>query len=97
MDVEANFSIGVFTNKSLNISIEDLELTGLSIVDDNCNAKPDQATIEANLNELMSLLEGAINEFLPKMNLTLPSFQSFDYVLALDYQDEALGVGIKLI
>ena len=82
---DLNVTVDIASDKSVSINVEEMTLSTFTIVEDNCNTKPDEANIQTRLNELMGTIQESINYLLPFIGLKLPTFDGFDYTVSLDY------------
>ena len=92
-----NFSFLVLEDKKFNLNVDELKLHAFNIMEDNCGMKPDEEEIRSKLNSFMDLLARLVNLFIPTLNLHLPTFETFDYLINFDYQDQGLGIATKII
>lgn len=85
LNLDLNVTINVAADKSVSLNVEEMDLTSFTVVEDNCNAKADEAGIERRVNDLMGTIQESINYLLPFYGIKLPSFANFDYAVSLDY------------
>jgi hypothetical protein len=96
MDIDAKVSLQVLPNKTVQMTVNELQITGFNVTQDNCGAKRDEAGIMTRLNGVMVAVRESVNALVHALAPRLPEFQTFSYSVAFDYQDEAFGTGILI-
>ena len=96
MDIDTKLALQVLPNKTVALTVNELSITGFNVTQDNCGAKKDEAGIMSRLNGVMYAVKESVNTLIHKLAPQLPEFQTFNYQIAFDYQDEAFGTGILI-
>eukprot|EP00347_Sterkiella_histriomuscorum_P019513 403341346 len=96
LEADLNLQIADDGNNTIQLMFETLELTNFNVTIDNCGVKSDEEGIKTRLNTIMEAVEGSANEFIKALKPTLPKFNTFDYKVHFDYQDDAFGTGIQI-
>jgi hypothetical protein len=86
----------VNATKFVNLTISDINLEKFNVTTDNIGVKKDEASILYKLQGVISVIEATINSVLSALHIRLPELQTIDYQVAFDYQDGALGTGMKV-
>jgi len=86
----------VNATKFVNLTISDINLEKFNVTTDNIGVKKDEASILYKLQGVIAVIEATINSVLSALHIRLPELQTIDYQVAFDYQDGALGTGIKV-
>jgi hypothetical protein len=94
IDGDAFLGLQVGENKTLNITMNELKLTGFNVTEDNCKVKKDEEGIMNRLNGIMVILVATINAFIDKLEPQLPELQTLNYDIKFDYQDKGFGIGL---
>ena len=97
LDLEADFNLQIGENNTIQFEFQNMTLTNLNVTIDNCGAKSDEQGIKTRLNGIILGVEAAVNAYISKLGLRLPQFQTFDYKVHFDYEQDAFGTGFTVI
>jgi hypothetical protein len=97
VDYYFDYTFDVDKNKTVLLKVMDLQLNEFRITQDNCGTKADEENIKRRLSKFMGTVQNIINDLLPSYQVKLPTFNTFDYILEFNYEDQALGIGSKII
>ena len=64
IDGDAFITLEIGENKTVNLTINKLQLTGFNVTEDNCNIKKDEDAIRLKLNGIMAVIEATVNAFI---------------------------------
>ena len=61
MDIDVQLYLQIGANKTVNLTLNELHITGFNITQDNCYTKSDQSGIMFRLNEVMNVVAATVN------------------------------------
>lgn len=96
LDINADIALQIGENRTIELVLSNVGLTGFNVTVDNCYVKKDESGIMTRLNAVMAAVQASVNTLVKNLAPKLPEFSTINYDISFDYQDKAFGTGIMV-